>query len=322
MQAAVSYTAGVGAPALVQGGTSIDGLVMAAAISANTASGVTSNPWGGTTGSLGSDTKGDPVWTTGSVGDGLFVFPRSNNLSGSHNTSKQNLWLASSEASHMRAHVITDEDSFLGIFGNPDAESDYSSYSMSFIGPYKPNQIISSSVTTPLTVVQATEDTLGMFNPGVEHGGTAGSAVNCGGGIIAADKISVRSLRVDFPRPNIGSAFLPTDQWGSEIQGHVSGSDDAKWIPLDPFLFVHNNEPDYQGYVGQLNNQLIKLVRYAHLTHRSSDGTKITFSTNRNWFVDSIGTVADNVVLVPWTGSVDVGKNLGIRDGVFSGSIG
>lgn len=42
----------------------------------------TENPWGGTTGSLGSDTKGSPVWVTSSVDYKLFVFPDANGVSG------------------------------------------------------------------------------------------------------------------------------------------------------------------------------------------------------------------------------------------------
>jgi hypothetical protein len=44
------------------------------------------DPWNGTSGSLGSDTKGSPVWTSGS--SVLYVWPRSNNVSGTHNTVK------------------------------------------------------------------------------------------------------------------------------------------------------------------------------------------------------------------------------------------
>lgn len=319
MQAASNYGAGVGAPALVQAGTSIDGLSMAVAVSVNTSSGVTSNPWGGSTGSLGADTKGNPVWTTGSVGDTVFVFPRSNSLSGTHVTSKQNLWSAQSEFDNMRMHVITDDDSFLGIFGDPDTISDYSRYWMSFIGPYTPSPILFSSVKTPLMVIQTKDDANGLFDPNDEYGGTAGSSNNCGGGIIAADGESVRNLRVDYLRPTMGFG-LSSDQWGSEIHGHISGSStgDMKHNQQDIFLFVNTTEAAYQGYVGLLNNQLIKVVRYSHLTRKTPDGSKITFNTNRNW----ISSGDESVVLVPWTGSVDVGKNLGIRDGVFSGSIG
>lgn len=317
MQAAVSYTAGVAAPALVQGGTGIDGLAMAAAVSVNTSSGVTSNPWGGSTGSLGADTKGDPVWVTGSAGDALFVFPRSNNLSGNHDASKQNLWNASTEVLNMRCHIISDDDGFIAMFGDTVAGSDYGQHWMTFVGPYSPSPTISSSVKTPLMVIQAKDDANGLFDPNDEYGGTAGTSILCGGGIIGADGLSVRNLRVDYPRPTMGFG-LASDQWGSEIHSHISGSDDMRWVPLDPFLFVHNSEADYQGYVGQLNNQLVKLVRYAHPGHTSGDGSKITFNTNRNW----ISSGDESVVLTPWTGSVSIGKNTGIREGVFSGSIG
>ena len=54
-------------------------------------------PWNGTlgtygdSGSFGSQAKGNPVWKVPTGGTGLYVFPRSNNLGGTHYTSKQNM---------------------------------------------------------------------------------------------------------------------------------------------------------------------------------------------------------------------------------------
>lgn len=312
---------GNAAPALVRGSTSHDGLGMSVAVSVNTGSGVTSNPWGGATGSLGSDAKGDPVWVTGSVGDNLFVFPRSNNLSGSHVSSKQNNWpVIGNEATQIRCHIITDDDGFVGFFAPSDIETDYGEWYTSIISPYTPNSIISSSVNTPLVVIQGTTDTVGIFNPDDTLGGTAGNTDVCGCGIIAADGLSTRNLRVDYPRFTT-TLGLATDYFGSEIFNFISGSRQDQgqyWHPMDAFLFVDGDtESNYQGFCGMLNSPLIKVIRFVHSTFYTPEKDRISFD-NVEDFIEL--NDSKSVVLVPWTGSMSIARNTGRREGYVSGS--
>lgn len=327
IHAADSYAAGVAAPALVNGSTTVDGLAMAVAISVNTGTGVTSNPWGGiTTGALGTHLKSTPVWTTGAVGDSLYVWPRSNSLSGSHSGSRQNEWLATSDVStNYRASIVSDNDGFVAIFSAPDTVSDFGNNNISLVYPFTPNNVISSSVSgnikTPLMVINSSDSSFeGLFDPGTDNGGTAGTAARCGGGIIGADGLSVRTLRTDYLRHGLGfSGYVSHDLWGGEIYNFLSGSTRNKWELLDAFLFVSTAEPQYQGYVGQLNSPLVKIIRYAHVGHTSLTGSRIAYSTDRGF--DTTSNKA--LILIPWTGSVTVGKNQGVREGIFiSGSIG
>ena len=319
LHAAISYTAGVAVPALVQGSTSPDALALSVGVSVNTSSGATSNPWAGSTGSPGSDTKGSPVWTTGSVGDTLFVFPRSNNLSGTHVSLKQNSWEAVSNNDVTRMHVISDDDSIAIFCGRVAQNTDYAQYYGTLISPYTPNSVISSSVKTPLVVLNNESDNEGLFAPDATNGTVGGTSTRCGGGIIAGDQICTRDLKVDFPRMTFGFG-LPTDAFGSEMLNYISGSTNGNgqyWNLFDAYLFVDSTESDYQGYCGMLNSPIAKVGRFMHNTYTSPDGSKAawkssmefqSFSTNFAW------------VVTPWTSSVDFGRNYGRREGIVSGS--
>lgn len=321
IQAFVAGT-GVGSPALVRGASSDQALAMSVAISVNTSSGVTSNPWGGS-GSIGSGSKSNPVWTTGSVGDTLFVFPRSNNISGSHVTSKQNMWPVSvDDTLNSRGHIMSDDDGFICFFSDNNQFSDYSECFVSLVYPYVPANAFTASVKTPLMAVSTTTaDVQGLFDGDLTQGSLAGTGNRVAGGIIAADGLSTRMLITDFPR-HFGSfnAYMQADFGASEIYTFLSesnGGGKGKWNPLGVQLWIPTSEPQYQGYVGQLSCSLVKVVRYAHPGFITPDGKKIIFSPNN----DFISNTNKHQLLVPWTGSVILGKNVGFRDGMFSGSI-
>lgn len=115
------------------------GLAVAAAITISGS--VTANPWGGTTGSLGSDTKGDPVWVSASLDHKLFIFPEANGVSGvlgDGRTSTSRHGLAGDfdiggNSAHRRVSFITDDDSFLYIRTNDEAD-----YTIGYCGLYEP----------------------------------------------------------------------------------------------------------------------------------------------------------------------------------------
>ncbi len=80
---------GDAAPALTEGGNSGNNRHWSIATACRSDGG---RPWTGTTSSNGRDVKGSPVWsaTAGGGSGTLFVFPRSNNFGGAHNTLKEN----------------------------------------------------------------------------------------------------------------------------------------------------------------------------------------------------------------------------------------
>lgn len=79
-----SSSAGPANPAMAEGvNNNVRGLFMATAVREDGLS-----PWNGTTASNGQDTKGNPVWISGS--SSLCVFPRSNNPGGAQAVSREN----------------------------------------------------------------------------------------------------------------------------------------------------------------------------------------------------------------------------------------
>jgi hypothetical protein len=320
IQAAVNANNNVGNPGLLENSTTADGIGMAMAISVNTGSGVTSNPWAGATGSMGTDTKGDPVWTTGSVGDALFVIPRSNSLSGSHTSSRQNLLRSKdNDSGNYRIHFYTDDDGFVALFGDPHADADYSQFWATMAMPYTPSAIVSSSVNTPFIAINSDNDTDGPFERDVALASTAGTAGR-NGGIIAADMICTRIPRVDFIHQERSATWTDSpDYSGEDLWNHIPGIEEGTRYPLlDLALFVNSNESSYQGYVGLLNSNLIKAVRFSHIAFQSPENDKIIFANTRGFNPGQYRTV----YAVPWTGSVTFGTNYVRREGIFSGSLG
>jgi hypothetical protein len=162
-----TFGSGVGSPGLLQGSTT-SGNGLAAAVRTDG-----SSPWNGTTNNDGTDTKGDPVWVTGSNGDGL-IFPASNSLSGSHVTSKQNMVAIPVNVggnANVRYHITGDEDSLVIAY---DINDD-GSYGFAFIGQYLP---ISGSKH------EAEEDAIIMLATGgavINEGSTYGPFNGIGG---------------------------------------------------------------------------------------------------------------------------------------------
>jgi hypothetical protein len=82
-------SAGPAAPALTEGGNAGSNRHWSIAVACRSDGG---RPWNGTTASNGADVKGSTVWsaTAGGGSGTLFVWPRSNNPGGAHNTNKEN----------------------------------------------------------------------------------------------------------------------------------------------------------------------------------------------------------------------------------------
>lgn len=129
------------------------------------------SPWNGTTNFDGADTKGAQVWDA--AGD-VFVFPRSNNTGGSHNTNKENtLGVAFSSATvNRRVHITSDLDNFNLIFMADDANNNGVWF---YCGQYYPADDMSP--VAPFCMFRAGND------PTTDevYGDTAGTATNNGG---------------------------------------------------------------------------------------------------------------------------------------------
>jgi hypothetical protein len=103
-----SFGASPGNPGALDGNTGGNGVGIAVAFRTDGG-----NPWGGTTGSPGSDTKGTPVWIDG--GSTLVVVDASCGPSGTFVTNKENMIHFFDRLDHTlgRIHMVGDEDNFM-----------------------------------------------------------------------------------------------------------------------------------------------------------------------------------------------------------------
>lgn len=114
-------TGGVAAPALSDGGNSGNNRHWSIAVACRSDGGC---PWNGSTSSSGIDTKGTPVWsaTAGGGSGTLYVWPRSNNPGGAHNTNKENC--AGAFSDNTESTFVYDNSfeptSFAHFFAGPD----------------------------------------------------------------------------------------------------------------------------------------------------------------------------------------------------------
>lgn len=142
--------------------------------------GTSEAPWNGG-GSLGTNTKGTPVWRTTAgtpVGfTGSFVFPRSNNTGGSHSSNRENCSniLQTSSTSPVRFSVIADDDSIVFV-SNPG--DDLATWQVNYFGLFTPI----SGLTHPYPMVHIAENSFAAsgFSPGTTYGTTSGSVRNGG----------------------------------------------------------------------------------------------------------------------------------------------
>jgi hypothetical protein len=114
-------TGGVAAPALSEGGDSGNNRHWSIATACRSDGGC---PWNGSTSSSGIDTKGSTVWsaTAGGGSGTLYVWPRSNNPGGAHDTNKQNTAGAFSDYVESTSGYDTsfEPTSFAHFFAGPD----------------------------------------------------------------------------------------------------------------------------------------------------------------------------------------------------------
>ena len=242
------------------------------------------NPWNGTI-SQGNSTAANPRWVSGSTSRNMYVLPRSNDLGGSHATSRNNSVGAflNQNVTSARYHILFDGDAFLfvtPISTLPEYAPQYvgafelrNSLTSSGIGggPYGFGMYVGQTANTPLLAST--------------FGDTAGSTFDPQGGI-------------GVP---IGTLVSGSQGGISDIVQTFGGS--TTYQPnyftqkYDEFpVMVGVNENPNFGLLGQLNYGLYRTVR-GPLSHDTvSDLSRAVFG--------GIGaTVGNLMVSVPWTGS-------------------
>lgn len=250
-------------------------IALSFAIPVGSVAGTSEVAWNGT-GSLGTGAKGTPVWRTTAgtpVGfSGSYVFPRSNNPGGTHNTSRENCTslMVSNVDSPVRGHIIADDDSIILVCDQDDDGTP----TVLYFGLYT----VRSGITINYPMVH-----MGMTVPfstaNTVYGTTSGAAPNGGfpWNTVATDSVrGMISGRFDefhtqFAAPNNMFATEQYDEWN---------------IPVMSF-----ENPSYYGFAGHIDfmKEAYDLSMNDGITARS----KIALGTST-----SIGTK----LLIPWDG--------------------
>lgn len=133
------------------------------AASVHPTTGISSNPWNGTTNNDGTDAKGTPTWVTGSVGHDLFVVPAHNNARPNKDSLAAIFYRSNSSSGFryvMNIHSWNDTDldgMFFSFFKDMQlSNNQYSAVGQDYlehacyIGTYKRRDALTGSVKAPI----------------------------------------------------------------------------------------------------------------------------------------------------------------------------
>lgn len=272
-----------GSPALIENTTNIVSFGVAIAQRADGG-----NPWNGSSGSSGFDTKGTPVWHPGT--SSLVLYPRSNDgiRGGAHSTNKQNMMgFGSLTSIDYRLQQVADYDNYALLL---DAAND-GTYAGLIFGLYVP-----LSGVNPQVPYVSFKDTSMPFTAGTQYGAIAGSAGTQGG--------------IGYPTASIsGTCSSGFDRYGTVFfQSTNAQPNRAFSTPIfDEFpLLVGINEPNNQvGATGQIYDFFREVYNVS--THdTNNDGTRAAFGGT---------TVATVKLTIPWASGTVPGSGI-TRNGV------
>lgn len=273
-----NWNAGSSNPSSIDGTTSIGGGSAAVgaqfAIPVGTTPGTSEVAWNGA-GTLGTNTKGSPVWrtTAGTPAgfQGSYVFPRSSSPGGSYNTNRENCISVnfSSSDGPYRQHIIADDDSLVLV---TDVDDDGSPF-VCYFGLYTLRSGV--SMTYPMvcwhdTIPQAQGTNFGTTTGLFRQGGIALNTLT--------DNVrGVQFSRLDdwhniFSQPNNMFATELYDEWS---------------IPV-----LVNESPSFFGLVGQID--FVREVYDWSMNDSNTGRTRIALGSN-----SSQGTK----LLLPWNGT-------------------
>lgn len=259
-----------------------EGTIALACAAMITTGGMNLNPWNGTTNNDGDDSKGDPVWTTGSNTDILSVLPRSNNPGGSHDSSKENmaeLFNGTTTGLNPRFHFLADEDA-LAIF---ISTADNDLYACQYIGYYEPRTELANANFTPLVMFVRDSDTADILNDSETFGTTTGNASAFEGGIAVSG--AVRLGRIG--------------RYGAGWQTDASLHPNTMTAPSSHDIFsvpvLSYESPDF-GHVGYITSPIYQEVYNVNSHDTNSEVSRVVFG-------DSAST-ATTKIFTTWTGSV------------------
>jgi hypothetical protein len=242
-------------------------------------------PWNGTLGtygtpsSFGSQAKGNPVWDVPTGGDGLYVFPRSNNSGGAHNTAKQNMNLVYTTAYNStpaRYHFLADHDGLLFLVDDANNVN----YHFCYTGSYKRRDNLTSQ--DPYVMMGGL--TVAMVGSATYFGGIAGTS-NDNGGIAFSTygNYEVRNLKTSYLDEFMGYN-------GNQMQPNRLFS-----VPTyDDMPCLIGVAEYYDGCAGEID--FFRVIQ---------NSANLEFNLDKSKIIIGTPTVTNYKLLVPWISSVN-----------------
>lgn len=288
-----------GDPGLVnassEGQSSNEGTLAFAAAGMVTAAGANANPWNGTTNNDGTDSKGDPVWNSGSVDDVLSVLPRSNNNGGSHDSSRENMaeaYNSTQGSADVRFHFIADNDGLAFFIDNGDNLT----YACNYVGHYSPRAEISSSAFVPLLMFIRDGDGNAQPTSFESLGTTTGDGFSYEGGVTIPAGVRVANLAKYESGWMESTTFQPNT---------------ALNVPLNDVFapVVLADEDPNTGQIGFLDTAIYAEIYNVNVHDTNSDQSRTVFST--------VTTTEAVKVFTAWSGSAGTPGTGTSRSGSF-----
>ncbi len=260
------------------------------------------NPWNGTI-SDGNSTAANPRWVSGALDRTMYVLPRSNDLGGSHTTSRNNgvgiIYQRMTTNNQNQCNYIYDGDS---LFMNNDR--DFSrTINFGYLGTFDLNASLSGSGICNGTkgfIMYFGTDNINTINTNVVFGDTAGTSVGlssdtCQGGVgvplgvmTTGSRGGILQVMNNFP----GTSYQPNQLLEK----------------FDEFpIYVGISESPHFGYLGSLDTGFMKAVVGAQSYHVSQDFSRACLGSNL--------TANNRKITVPWTGSYAPGYIGAPREG-------
>lgn len=250
-------------------------------IPVGTTPGTSEVAWNGG-GTLGQNTKGTPVWRTTagtpSGFQGSFVFPRSNNVGGTHSASRENCSSVFNSGgaflTPVRHHVIADDDSIMFLTCQGD---DHTSWQFNYFGMYTPRP----GLTINYPMINVVDGGLPWLTTGV-FGNTTGTV---GGGVpmnsvangVRGHYISrIDELLVQNASPNRSFSDETFDLWGLPIVVAES-----PWV----------------GYVGTVGQSPLSVYETFGFGAEDTNSTKTAIA------VGASASPLELKLIVPWNGT-------------------
>ena len=263
------------------------------------------NPWNGTLGQ-GNAVKGNPVWVSGSNDRQLIVFPRSNSVSGSHNSVKQNTQSCIEIHANITSHKYTfmaDRDSIMFFSDQNSIGTNHITY----IGPFLLRDELHNKGICDSSYGFCVLDSFNNFvindttiTPNSNYGDINGTTlINNGGVSLGISNFEVANARI-VTTSNFDRTFTSTNTFAN---GFIE--------EYEPGICVYEN-PNV-GFAGVIKSPIFRLTYKGSPGNMLADGSKVFWTQDAN--------SNSPKVITPW-GPDDNGRTISPTFGYYrSGSL-